>query len=158
MFRYAFFAGIAVCGLCLIPDTARALDCSGLPTSFTGNEFPNGDFFNNLNNSCYTISLGHGYGFSKYGDLNAVYFQMYFKVDPRYQLILVGTFPNTRYFSGALYDAHSALTRSIPDTRITPLTSAFTNPYLPGRPFADGQRFAIPIDLAGPPARSRRSA
>src|SRR5271155_3219075 len=75
--------------LCLLPGTGYAIDCSGLPTSFTGNEFPNGDFFTNFNNPCYTIPLGSGNGDSLWGDLNAVYFQSYFKVDPQYELILV---------------------------------------------------------------------
>ena len=87
-----------------------AKNCSGLPTAFTGNEFPNGDFFSNFNNDCYTIRLGTGYGSSEYGDLNAMYYQLYYKVDPRYQLVLVGTFPNTRYFSVSLNDVYRPIT------------------------------------------------
>jgi hypothetical protein len=137
--------------LCLLPGMAHATDCSGLPTSFTGNEFPNGDFFTNFNNPCYAIPLGTGNGGQEYGDLNARYYQMYYKVDPRYQLILVGTFPNARYYSVTLYDEHSALAQSILDTSIVPLTSQYVNPYVPGVSFVDGQQFAVPVSFGGTP-------
>jgi len=140
-------------GVFLFPGSMRAIDCSGLPTSFGGNPFPTGDFFTNFDNPCYTIpfTIGHGTGSGKFGDLNALYFQMYFKVDPRYQLIILGTYPNARYFSVSLYDDHSAYSQSIEDTNIVPLTSAFTNPYLPGASFVGGQEFAVPVDFGGTP-------
>src|ERR1700728_1285856 len=138
--------------LCLLPGAAYAVDCSGLPTSFTGNEFPTGDVFTNFNNNpCYTIPLGSGNGNGMYGDLNAEYFEIYFKVDPRYQLIVVGSFPNARYFSATLYDAHSALSQTILDTSIVPLTSQYLNPFLPGVPYASGQQFAVPVNFGGTP-------
>lgn len=138
--------------LCLLPGTAYAVDCSGLPTSFTGGEFPNGDFFTNFNNNpCYTIPLGSGNGNGLYGDLNAEYYEIYFKVDPKYQLILVGSFPNARYFSVTLYDAHSALSQTILDTSIIPLTSQYVNPYLQGVPYVSGQEYAVPINFGGTP-------
>ncbi len=132
---------------CSLRALAQDVNCSGLPTSFKGNEFPSGDFFVNFNNPCYTIPLGQGNGAGKWGDLNATYFQAYYKVDPRYQLILVGAFPNSRYFSVTLYDAHSATSQWILDQNIMPLTSAFINPYEPGRAFVDGQQFAVPINF-----------
>ena len=113
-------------GYCLSARGVLAKDCSGLPTSFTGNEFPGGDFFGHFNNPCYAIRLGKGTGGVEYGDLNATYYQMYFKVDPRYQLILVGNFPNTRYFSIALNDAHQALSQSLLDVNIVPFVARVT--------------------------------
>ena len=130
---------------------AHAMNCSGLPTSFTGNEFPTGDFFSNFDNSCYTVHLGMGIGNIEYGDLNATYYQLYFKVDPQYQLILLGDFPNARYFSVSLNDEHSALSQSIVDTSIVPLTSEYVNPYLAGVPYQDGQQYAVPISFGGTP-------
>jgi hypothetical protein len=149
---------ISVCallvGLGLLPAIAHATDCSGLPTSFNGNEFPSGDFFTNFyNNPCYMIPLGTGNGSTKYGDLNAIYYQIYFKVDPRYQLILVGTFPNARYFSVTLYDAHSISSQTILDTNIVPLTPNFVNPYQPGISFVGGQRYAVPVGFGGKPGK-----
>jgi hypothetical protein len=131
------------------------MDCSGLPTSFNGNQFPTGDFFSNFDNDCYTIHLGTGLGGVEYGDLNATYYQLYFKVDPRYQLILVGEFPNTRYFSISLNDTHSALSESILDTNIVPLTSAYINPYLPGVTYVAGQQYAVPINFGGTPGQEQ---
>jgi hypothetical protein len=130
---------------------ASALDCSGLPVTFPVGEFPTGDFFSNFDNDCYTIRLGTGVGNSKYGDLNAVYYQLYYKVNPQYQLILIGTFPNTRYFSVSLNDSHSALSESLLDQNIAPLTSQYVNPYQPGVPYVDGQQYAVPITFGGTP-------
>ena len=140
-------------GFCLLPGIAHAINCSGLPTSFTGGEFPTGNFFSNFNNPCYTIPFAVGNGFSNWGDLNATYFQEYFKVDPRYQLIILGTFPNARYFSISVYDSHSAFDQSIDDANIVPLTGAYVNPYLPGATFVDGQPFAVPIGFGGTPGQ-----
>src|SRR5262249_28767154 len=88
---------LLVLTIALSCSAAVAQDCSNLPTQFTGNEFPTGDFFQNFQNPCYTIPLAPQ-GPSK-TDLNDTYWQMFYKVDPRYQLIIVGNFPNARYFS-----------------------------------------------------------
>src|SRR5437868_6501740 len=89
------------------PSIAFSLDCSTLPTQFTGNEFPSGNFFSNFLNSCYTIPFQTGNGQNgQGGDLNSVYNKLFYKVDPRYQIIIVGTFPNSRFFSIAAYDTH----------------------------------------------------
>jgi hypothetical protein len=137
--------------LCLFPWIARAQDCQGLPTSFGGNQFPTGDFFTNFNNPCYTITMATGAGDIEYADLNARYSQIFFKVDPKYQIILLGIFPNSRYFSVALNDAHSALSVSILDTNIKPLTAQFVNPYQPGVAYVNGQQYAVPINFGGTP-------
>jgi hypothetical protein len=144
-------SGVLLAGLLLLTGIAKAIDCSGLPTSFTGNQFPTGDFFTNFNNSCYTIPLGRGTGNSSFGDLNATYFQAYFQVSPQYQLILLGEYPNARYFSVSLYDAHSAYSQSILDADIVPLTSQYINPYEPGTAYVAGQQFAVPISFGGTP-------
>lgn len=143
-------AGLIAAGL--FPARLFGIDCSGLPTQFNGNEFPTGDFFTNFNNPCYTIPFAVGHGANgEEGDLNATYFKAYFKVDPRYQLIILGAFPNARYFSVSTYDAHSAYSRSIVDVNIAPLTSGYRNPYLPGATYAGGQMFAVPINFGGTP-------
>src|ERR1700722_18690835 len=144
-------AGVLFAGVCLLTGIAHAADCSGLPTSFNGNEFPTGNFFSNFDNACYTIPLEKGTGNAKFGDLNAVYFQAYFKVNPQYQLILLGDFPNARYFSVSLYDAHSAPAQSILDANIVPLTSRYVNPYEPGTAYVGGQKYAVPINFGGTP-------
>jgi hypothetical protein len=143
---YALFVTV-----CLFPGVAHAINCSNLPTQFTGNEFPNGNFFSNFNNSCYLIPFASGSGGSQGGDLNAQYNKMYFKVDPRYQLIVVGTFPNARYHSITVYDAHGAPGQFIADANIVPLTSSYINPFEPGTPFVDGQKYAVPLGFGGTP-------
>jgi len=142
---------VLLLGICLAPGSAQAVDCANLPTSFSGGEFPTGDFFTNFNNPCYTIPLASGNGASQYGDLNATYFQMYYRAIPGYELVLVGTYPNARYFSVTLYDEHSALSQSMVDANIVPLTSQYINPFQPGVPYAAGQQFALPIYFGGTP-------
>ncbi|MFN7992189.1 MAG: hypothetical protein U0Q18_01220 [Bryobacteraceae bacterium] len=138
--------------LCLSGVALAATDCSNLPTQFTGNEFPTGDFFTNFNNTCYTIRLPQGDGTGgNSGDVNSTYNKIFFKVDPRYELILLGEYPNARYFSVSLYDEHSATSQWITDENIAPLSSKFKNPFVPGVPFVSGQRYAIPITFGGTP-------
>jgi hypothetical protein len=131
---------------------AHAQDCSGLPTQFTGNEFPTGNFFSNFNNSCYLIPFATSNGSGTEGsDLNSQYYKMFYQVDPSYEIVILGTFPNTRYFSITDYDAHGATAGSILDVNIVPLTSAYINPYQPGTAFVDGQKYAASIGFEGTP-------
>ena len=147
------FMCASLLALALAPAMAHAQNCSGLPTTFGGGEFPQGNFFSNFNNPCYTISLGMGNGSGDYGDLNAQYYTLYYQVNPRYQLILVGTFPNARYYSVTLYDEHDAVAQTLLDTNIVPLTSQYTNPFQPGVVFSSGQQFAVPINFGGTPGQ-----
>ena len=103
----AVHSGITACllvmGLCWTAGNAAAIDCSGLPTSFPGGQFPTGNFFSNFDNPCYTIAFATGIGSAgkvgEYADLNSLYNQIYFKVNPKYQLIILGSFPQARFFS-----------------------------------------------------------
>jgi hypothetical protein len=143
---YALFVSVS-----LFPGLARAVNCSGLPTTFTGNEFPKGNFFSNFDNSCYLIPFATGAGASQGGDLNSIYAKIWYKVNPKYQLIIVGDFPDARYFSITNYDAHSAPAQFMLDENIVPLTSSYINPYEPGATWVAGQKFAVPIDFEGTP-------
>ncbi len=139
-------------GISLFPGIAFCIDCSGLPTQFDGDEFPSGNFFTNFNTPCYTIPFATGKGQNGLGgDLNTKYRLVFFKVDPRYELIILGTFPNARAFSITAYDEHSAISEYILDTNIVPLTARYTNPYLPGTAFLGGQQFAVPVGFGGTP-------
>jgi len=143
-----------VCFSCM-PGNATPANCSGLPTSFPGGQFTTGTFFTNFNNSCYAVAFATGIGSAgkvgEYADLNSVYSQIYFKVNPKYQLIIVGTFPQARYFSITAYDEHEAISQVITDSSIVPLTSAFINPFVPGSAYVSGQRYAVPINFGGTP-------
>ncbi|MGO4885789.1 MAG: BACON domain-containing protein [Bryobacteraceae bacterium] len=135
--------------LLLLTGLAQAIDCSKLPTQFTGSEYPSGDFFTNFLNACYTIPLAPS-GLSK-SDLNDTFWPFHYKVNPRYQLIIVGNFPNARFFSVSAYDDHYQLSQAILDTSIVPLTSAYVNPYLAGAPYSPGQMYAVPLGFEGTP-------
>ena len=136
----------------LLAMSGYAMDCSGLPTSFHGNEFPTGNFFSNFNNSCYLINLSSNSGaVASEGDLNATYYNLYFKVDPRYQLVITGNYPNARYMNIAAYDEHFAPIPHISDTDIVPLASRFINPFQPGNTYIAGQKYAVPFNLGGTP-------
>jgi hypothetical protein len=139
---------------CLTPP-AHAKNCSNLPTQFNGNQFPTGNFFTNFNNNCYLIPLIAGDGsVNEQGDLNSVYNKLYFNINPNlppYEIIILGNFPNARYFSIGLYDNHSAITQNLTDINIVPLTSSDMNPFQPGVTYVSGQRYGIAIHLGGTP-------
>jgi len=151
---YTFFAtcliGVGTAGL-----SAATRPPKSCPTTFNPGSFTSGDFFTNFNNNCYLISFSTGNGAGgQEGDLNSIYNKIYFKANstiPPYQLIIVGQFPNARYFSVALYDNHSAIIQNLTDVNIVPLTSKQINPYQPGVAFMDGQQYAVPINLGGTP-------
>ena len=137
-------------GVSLFPGMARAQYCG--PTTFTGNEFPSGNFFSNFDNSCYLIPFGTGTGSGSEGsDLNSQYYKMFYQVNSAYEIVILGTFPNTRYFSITDYDAHGAWAQFILDENIVPLTSAYVNPYQPGASYVAGQKYAVPIGFEGTP-------
>jgi hypothetical protein len=134
---------------------AGAYGAAKCPTTFNPKSFTKGDFFSNFNNSCYLIafSTGNGSG-SEQGDLDSVYNKLFFRISqnlPPYQLIIIGDFPNARYFSVGLYDNHSAITQNLSDVDVVPLTSGDINPFQPGVAFVSGQQYAVPINLGGTP-------
>ena len=88
-------------------------------------------------------------------DLNDSVWNVVYTVNPQYQLIIVGNFPNARFFSVATYDDHSLTGQSILDTNIQPLTSSYVNPYQPGVPYAPGQQYAVPLNFGGTPGQQQ---
>lgn len=138
-------------GLSLFVGIAHAQDCSNLPTQFTGNEFPSGNFFTNFNNSCYYVNFLPVHASTVHGDTDAIYWELFYKVDPRYQLIILGTFPNARYFSVTAYDEHASVSQSILDANIVPLTPTYVNPFQAGVAFVPKQAYSVPINFGGTP-------
>ena len=131
-------------------NTYAAKPC---PTTFNPSSFTTGNFFSNFDNSCYynDFVTGHGAG-NEWGDLDTEYNKIFFRIDPSlppYQLVVVGDFPNARYFSVDLNDNHSAVSGSLVDVQIAPLTSGDVNPYQPGVAFVKGQEYAVPVNLGG---------
>jgi streptogramin lyase len=125
------------------------MDCSQLPTQFTGNEFPSGDFFSNFQNPCYLIPLPPPA--QTFTDIYDTHWTFTYKVDPHYQIIVLGSFPNARFFSVAAYEEHSLVSQSILDEDIVPLTSSYINPYQAGIPYAPGQQYAVAVNFGGAP-------
>jgi len=117
----------------------------------------------NFDNNCYLIALTSGTGgTSEAGDLNSIYSKIFYNINsgspgvappaiPPYEIIILGEFPNSRYFSIGLYDNHSAVTQNITDVNVVPLTSNDINPYEPGVPFVSGQRYGAVVNLGGTP-------
>jgi hypothetical protein len=147
-------AWMLLAGVSMLASPAYAVDCSGLPTTFSGGEFPTGNFFSNFDGAlapCYLINLSVSSADSVEGDLNAVYYTIYYQVDPRYQLIVLGDFPNARYMNVATYDTHLAPIPYISDTNIVPLAAKYVNPFSPGVAYVAGQKYAVPINFGGTP-------
>jgi hypothetical protein len=118
--------------------------CSTLPTIN-----PSKGFTANFNNSCYALSFGGSSGGSSGGDSNATYTQVFYQVNPAYQLIVLGTFPNARFMSVTLYDAHSTLLNAVNDFQIPPLSNSMSNPYVPGHTYTTGQMYGLTVSFGG---------
>ncbi|PWU06916.1 MAG: hypothetical protein C5B51_11235 [Terriglobia bacterium] len=83
------------------------------------------------------------------GDRNAKYDGMFYRIDPRYELIVYGSFPNTRFMSIHVYDDHAAFQERLYDAQIVPLTAAYVNPYAPGVSYKSGQLYAAAVSFGG---------
>jgi hypothetical protein len=79
------------------------MDCNQLPPPDAGKSF-----FANFLNECYVIRLTSGVAPGFAGDTNALYSALYYRVDPRYELVFLGGYPNARFMSWAIYDDHEA--------------------------------------------------
>lgn len=112
---------------------------------------PRKSFLDNFSNPCYAIKMGSGNGATNGGDLNAVYNIIYYQVVPGYELVVTGTFPNARYFSATVYDAHSVEVSTLLDTDIPPLKSSMINPYAPGVTWIPGQQYGLTVGYGSPP-------
>jgi len=123
---------------------AVAASCNPLPPIN-----PNGTFFSNFLNACYAIPLVSGMGSSSFGDANAEYDQFYYMVNPAYELIVFGTFPNARFLSATVYDTHTAITSQMLDQQFMPLTSSMVNPFAVGAQFVPNQQYAFRISFGG---------
>lgn len=113
---------------------------------------PNGNFLSNFArpNSCYTIPMSAGAGSGLSGDLNAVYNVAFFKRNPNYEVIVVGTFPEARHMGLASYDDHWVSVAAIDDRDIVPMSDRMRNPYTPGATYVAGQNYAAVVSFDGP--------
>jgi hypothetical protein len=152
MNRYAVLAALcASAAICQAsPSPAKpSTTCTTLPTIN-----PSKGFTANFNNSCYALSFGGSSGGSSGGDSNATYTQVFYQVNPAYQLIVLGTFPNARFMSVSLYDGHSTLLASLNDYQLPPLSSSMINPYVPGNTYTTGQMYGLTVSFGGGPVQT----
>lgn len=106
---------------------------------------PNKDFFGNfVTNSCYVTLMSMGQEGSS-SDLNALYSMMGYKVDPNYNLVIAGTFSESRFLEVQGDDSHAWPTAAIVDQDLLPLLPSMVNPFLPGAVFVPNQLFAVNV-------------
>ncbi len=133
--------------------------------------------------STYAVSLGGGSTTSTAGDLNALYTHIYYSVanminswtssgNCAFELVLVGTFPDSRYFAVVDNDAHYANTQHIADLAMDPVQYTttggpitFQNQFVVGLgtgggslSYEAGQYFMVPISLGTIPSGANTTA
>ena len=110
---------------------------------------PSLDFLQNFaNNTCYITVLSNGAGSQgKAGDLNALYTFVGYKVDPNYEIILLGSFSNSRYMDIQGDDNQAWPTAELLDQDIVPLYPPMVNPFAPGAVFVPNQHYGVRFTL-----------
>jgi hypothetical protein len=131
-----------------------ALVCSSLSSAQADCDSsfdPNGNFISNFvkPNSCYLILMEMGSGGGHAGDLNAIYNLAYYKTNPNYELIIIGTYPEARFMALAAYDDHQLSLSTINDRDVVPLTNQMKNPFTPGATYTANQKYAAVVSFGG---------
>jgi hypothetical protein len=71
------------------------------------------------------------------------------------ELVVVGTFPDVRYFSITTNDMHYATTQHVADADMDPAGTpgnSYSNPFTPGIPYTGTQEYLVPISLGYVPS------
>jgi hypothetical protein len=136
--------------------TALALLCSSVSYGQTAGcaTVPpinaNGTFLSNFLNSCYTFTFPAGFTDGKNaGDLTETYAGFFYNVNPGYEVLIVGEFPQSRYLNIAADDSHFYTQQSFYDAQLTPLSSSYVNPFLPGVTYQPNQLYAVALQFGG---------
>jgi hypothetical protein len=121
----------------------QSANCSAPPD-------PTKNFLQNFLNNCYAFgfpaNIGNGQNAS---DLTETYAGFFYTVNPGYEVILVGDFPQSRYLNVATQDSHLFTQQSFHDSQLTPLSSSYVNPFLPGATYTPNQLYAVAIQFGG---------
>jgi hypothetical protein len=94
-------------------------------------------------------SPGGGVG----GDRNSTYYQLFYSISHavnipcQLELVVVGTFPDARYFSLTDNDMHYSATQHLADFEVDPVEQTVTNPFLTGVPYTGSQQYVAPVSL-----------
>jgi len=109
---------LAVLGLAALGGSRAAAACPSID--------PTKGFVSNFANPCYelpmAVSVSNGAT-----DLEAIYTRVYFQVNPAYELIILGTYPNARFMSASVYDDHLVVVgrgKVIADTSVADLIAS----------------------------------
>jgi hypothetical protein len=165
---------LAACALLLLcPLIARPQDVSCPSPTTPINASPSGaDFFKSFVGSdgsglaCYGIPLQVGSGSTAEGDLNSTYYVLYYSITnalaqsdstttPNFELVIVGTFPDSRYFSITHDDMHYSSAQHLADFAIDPVGlsgDSYSNPFKNENTYAAGQWYMAPVSLGAIPS------
>ena len=165
-------AVLATLSIFAVPARTQ-LSCppAGPPASSAINTSPQGGchdfvscFVTDGNTGCYGIALTPNNGQGLQGDLNSTYFNVFYSIanalalssSGQFELVLVGSFPNARYFSITNNDMHYTNAEHLTDFTIDPAGmtgSSYQNPFVTSKTFpANPQWFAVPVSLGAIPA------
>jgi len=127
------------------------------------------------NTSPYAFPISAAGGGNAAGDLNSTYFPFYYSIsnlanwtwingDEYYpncpvEIVIVGAYPNARYFSITDNDAHYSAAQHLSDKDIDPAVSGMQNPFVVASggssPAYNGvQYYVVPVSLGAVPAVS----
>ena len=124
---------------------AQTPDCTTLPPPD-----PTKTFLENFLRPCYTIGMRQRQGDGGSStDLDQSYGGFFFRVNPNYELIVIGEYPKARYLSITLDDSHFTTLNWFRDLNIKPLSPSYTNPFVPGSQYKEDQIYAVTVQFGG---------
>lgn len=113
---------------------------------------PTKTFLQNFLTACYaytfpaTTSTGQN---PNSADLIETYAAIFYRVNPGYEVLFIGNFPQSRFLDIAAEDSHKFTQKSFYDAQLTPLTSTAVNPFLPGVTYRPNQLYAVALQFGG---------
>jgi hypothetical protein len=144
----AHIAKSSIAGFALLAAmccAAQSVDCNNPPPPD-----PAKTFLQNFLNACYAIELHKATpSGNSMTDLDQSYAGFFYHVNPKYELILIGEFPQSRYMSITADDSHHTTSATIHDADIRPLLPAHVNPFTPGVPYREDQLYTVAMQFGG---------
>jgi hypothetical protein len=111
---------------------------------------PNNTFLENFLNTCYAFSFPAGFSNgADAADLTETYAGFFYYVNPGYEVLMVGDFPQSRYLNVAADDSHLFTQVSFHDSQLVPLSSSYINPFQPGAKYQPNQLYAVALQFGG---------
>ncbi len=127
------------------PVRGEEVDCNNPPPPDASK-----NFLQNFLSPCYVVNLYMG---SPDGDnmtdLDQTYAGFFYRVNPKYELILIGEYPRGRYFSITADDGHHSTSATIHDSDVSPIVPHHVNPFTPGVTHKEDQLYAVTMQFGG---------